>query len=376
MLSSGKSGISLDSSGLDNDNNESGIGTATPPKEISYWKSQNNDNESISSLDALRKMKFQKSGSVVSSDDPDLLEVLSLCDEPHGGDEDITINGGDDSHHDIDDQQRQQNRPPRATTTADKLKHKVQHLQQQIMRATRQRHRQHQRTRHYDSDNIDSNEALEAVDDGGVDVSDVTYEYDEGHDDFEVGPYCECECNDGDASSASGSGGGGNRNVSTSANEMAGINSVVLRRKLSAVTTPIMMPYGGGAGGGGRAQKCRSHSLDTSSLPAVCYQYSPLQHQHPQQHHPLTRKLHQHLHGRGRERGQLSLALRQEPFQSLLSPTLFAELPSPSSASLHSGHESLDIQELTTKSNSAPLLLKQEKTRRDDFAGQKLVSWK
>ena len=32
-LSSGKSGNSLDSSGLDNDNTESGIGTATPPKD-------------------------------------------------------------------------------------------------------------------------------------------------------------------------------------------------------------------------------------------------------------------------------------------------------------------------------------------------------
>ncbi|XP_049303081.1 uncharacterized protein LOC105233785 isoform X1 [Bactrocera dorsalis] len=368
VLSSGKSGISLDSSGLDNDNNESGIGTATPPKEICYWKTQQNDNESISSLDALRKMKFQKSGSVVSSDDPDLLEVLSLCDEPHG-DEDITINGGDESHDDIDDQQH---KTPTATTAADKLKHKVQHLQQ----LQHHRHRQHQRTRQDDNENIESNNTLEtaqAIDDGGMGLSDVTYEYDEGHDDFEIGPYCNCECNDGDASSASGSGGGGSRNGSTSANETASGNSVVLRRKLSAGTTPIMMPYGGRGGGGGRAQKCRSHSLDTSSLPAVYYQYSPLQHQHPQQHHPLTRKIHQHLHGRGRERGQLSLALRQEPFQSLLSPTLFAELPSPSSASLHSGHESLGIQELTTKSNSAPLLLKKEKTRRDDFSGQKLT---
>lgn len=38
VLSSGKSGNSLDSSGLEN-NNESGIGTATPPKEpVSYFK--------------------------------------------------------------------------------------------------------------------------------------------------------------------------------------------------------------------------------------------------------------------------------------------------------------------------------------------------
>ncbi|XP_036323799.1 uncharacterized protein LOC118737427 isoform X3 [Rhagoletis pomonella] len=394
-LSSGKSGISLDSSGLDNDNNESGIGTATPPKDNSYWKNPHNDNESVSSLDALRKMKFQKSSSVASSDDPDLLEVLSLCDEPHGGgDEDIGINGGDESHDDIDEQRQLQRPPTVATTAADKLKHKVQlqnqqQLQQHLLRAARQRHRQNQRARQDDSDNVDSNDALEtaeAADDGVVDVADLADEYDEGHDEFEVGPYYECECNDGDASSASGSGGGGgggggggSRSGSTSANDtLGGSNSVVLRRKFNAIvaTAPIMMPYGsaiGGGGGGGRAQKCRSHSLDTTSLPAVYYQYSPLQHQHPQQHHPLTRKLHQHLHGRGRERGQLSLALRQEPFQSLLSPTHFAELPSPSSASLHSGHESLGIQELTTKSNSAPLLLKQEKTRRDDFAGQKLT---
>jgi len=33
MLSSGKSGNSLNSSELENDNIESGIGTATPPKE-------------------------------------------------------------------------------------------------------------------------------------------------------------------------------------------------------------------------------------------------------------------------------------------------------------------------------------------------------
>ncbi|XP_067619349.1 uncharacterized protein cv-c isoform X2 [Eurosta solidaginis] len=386
VLSSGKSGISLDSSGLDNDNNESGIGTATPPKDT-YWKNQHNDNESVSSLDALRKMKFQKSSSVASSDDPDLLEVLSLCDESRGADEDIGINGGDESHDDIGDhQQHQAQRPTIAATAAEKLKHKAQlqqqqEVQQQLTRAARLRHRQHQRTRQDDNDNIDSNGALEAVaatDDGVVDMHDLADEYDEGHDEFEVAPYYDCECNDGDASSASGSGGGG-RNGAIVANDTVGSNSVVLRRKLSApITTPaFMMPYSGRVCGGGRAQKCRSHSLDTSSLPVVYYQYSPLQtqlqHQHPQQHHPLTRKLQQHLHGRGRERGQLSLALRQEPFQSLLSPTHFAELPSPSSASLHSGHESLGIQELTTKSNSAPLLLKQEKTRRDDFAGQKLT---
>lgn len=49
------------------------------------------------------------------------------------------------------------------------------------------------------------------------------------------------------------------------------------------------------------------------------------------------------------------------------------ELPSPSSASLHSGHGHLTMQELTTKSNSAPILLKNER-KKDDFIGQPIVS--
>lgn len=50
-----------------------------------------------------------------------------------------------------------------------------------------------------------------------------------------------------------------------------------------------------------------------------------------------------------------------------------SELPSPSSASLHSGRGNIQIKELSTKSNSAPILQKKERTK-DDFVGQILVS--
>lgn len=61
------------------------------------------------------------------------------------------------------------------------------------------------------------------------------------------------------------------------------------------------------------------------------------------------------------------LHLHNEPYQNAL------ELPSPSSASLHSGHGQINMQELTTKSNSAPILLKKER-KRDDFVGHPIVS--
>jgi len=284
VLSSGKSGISLDSSGLDNDNNESGIGTATPPKDMShYWKSHHlqhhhhhhhrkctgsaQDNESVSSLEALRKMKFQKSGSVASSDDPDVLEVLSQCGS-----------GGE------------------------------------------------------------ANESQDDMLDEEKDKMSKSQDYDEIWD---------CDCTDGDASSASGGGG-------------VTATPVILRRKYTA-PPPILVP---------RTQ--RSHSLD--------HYHSPQPLVHPRKVLPI------HHHAlKSKERGQLSLVLRQEPFQSLLSPSAtaanqlhhFVELPSPSSASLHSGlGDSGGIQELCTKSNSAPMLLKErEMSRRfDNFEAQHLVS--
>ncbi|XP_060645221.1 uncharacterized protein LOC132783926 isoform X1 [Drosophila nasuta] len=304
VLSSGKSGISLDSSGLDNDNNESGIGTATPPKDMSYWKSHHlqhhhlhhhhhhhhrtggssaPDNESVSSLEALRKMKFQKSGSVASSDDPDLLEVLSLCGS--GGE------AANESQDDMLDDQGGKQLPDKAAAG----------------------------------------------------------EYDECQDEFELPQhYYDCDCTDGDASSASG--GGGTASITT---------PVVLRRKYSAAP-PIMVPL--------------------PSVPRRNLRSLSLDHHQPHQQFLLQPRklLARHNH---KERAQLSLTLRQEPFQSLLSPNAtnvtqlhhFVELPSPSSASLHS--DTGGIQELTTKSNSAPLLLKErEHSRRcDDFAAQHLT---
>lgn len=66
------------------------------------------------------------------------------------------------------------------------------------------------------------------------------------------------------------------------------------------------------------------------------------------------------------------LTIDQEPFQS--HSTNMVELPSPSSASLHSGNGNILMQELSAKSNSAPLLLKKEK-RKDDFVEEKMVSY-
>lgn len=65
-------------------------------------------------------------------------------------------------------------------------------------------------------------------------------------------------------------------------------------------------------------------------------------------------------------RRPFGLQLTHEPFHNIM------ELPSPSSASLHSGHGNTLMQELTTKSNSAPILLKKER-KRDDFVVQPIV---
>lgn len=65
-------------------------------------------------------------------------------------------------------------------------------------------------------------------------------------------------------------------------------------------------------------------------------------------------------------RRPFALHLNQEPFHNIL------ELPSPSSASLHSGHGNPTMQELTTKSISAPILLKNER-KQDDFIGRPIV---
>lgn len=66
-------------------------------------------------------------------------------------------------------------------------------------------------------------------------------------------------------------------------------------------------------------------------------------------------------------RRPFALHLHHEPYQNV------GELPSPSSASLHSGHVHLTMQELTTKSISAPILLKKDR-KRDDFVVHPIVS--
>lgn len=71
-----------------------------------------------------------------------------------------------------------------------------------------------------------------------------------------------------------------------------------------------------------------------------------------------------------------SIFARNKPFALHLSNDAYhnvMELPSPSTASLHSGHGRFTMQELTTKSSSAPILLKNER-KKDDFIGQPIVS--
>lgn len=67
---------------------------------------------------------------------------------------------------------------------------------------------------------------------------------------------------------------------------------------------------------------------------------------------------------------------RNKPFALHLTNDAYhnaMELPSPSTASLHSGLGRFVMQQLTTKSSSAPILLKNER-KRDDFIGQPIVS--
>lgn len=67
---------------------------------------------------------------------------------------------------------------------------------------------------------------------------------------------------------------------------------------------------------------------------------------------------------------------RAKPFALQLTGDAYhnaMELPSPSTASLHSGHGRFGMQELSTKSSSAPILLKNER-KRDEFVGQPIVS--
>lgn len=70
-----------------------------------------------------------------------------------------------------------------------------------------------------------------------------------------------------------------------------------------------------------------------------------------------------------------SIFPRNKPFALHLNNDAYhnaMELPSPSTASLHSGHGRFTMQELSMKSSSAPILLKNER-KKDDFIGQPIV---
>ncbi|XP_055612731.1 stAR-related lipid transfer protein 13 [Uranotaenia lowii] len=84
----------------------------------------------------------------------------------------------------------------------------------------------------------------------------------------------------------------------------------------------------------------------TNSLPSTSRNYN------------LHSKFRIHQNVIDAKRKQFFLPLEQEPFQSI--KTNITELPSPSSTSLHSGYNHLILEDLGAKSNSAPLLIKNE----------------
>ncbi|XP_058449174.1 stAR-related lipid transfer protein 13 [Malaya genurostris] len=84
----------------------------------------------------------------------------------------------------------------------------------------------------------------------------------------------------------------------------------------------------------------------TNSLPSTSRNFS------------LHNKFRTHQNVIDAKRRQFFLPLEQEPFQPVKSN--ITELPSPSSTSLHSGYSHLILEDLGTKSSSAPLLMKNE----------------
>ncbi|XP_053674131.1 uncharacterized protein LOC128724430 [Anopheles nili] len=93
----------------------------------------------------------------------------------------------------------------------------------------------------------------------------------------------------------------------------------------------------------------RSMKTSTNSLPSEAVGHRNL---------ALHLKFKSHQSAIDAKRKQFFLTLDQEPFQPLKSN--MADLPSPSSTSLHSGHNHLIAEELGSKSSSAPVLLKDE----------------
>lgn len=98
----------------------------------------------------------------------------------------------------------------------------------------------------------------------------------------------------------------------------------------------------------------------TNSLPSTSRNFS------------LHYKFRNHQNVIDAKRRQFFLPLEQEPFQPVKSN--ITELPSPSSTSLHSGYSHLILEDLGTKSSSAPLLMKNEEPeigeRRVSFFGR------
>lgn len=300
VLSSGKSGNSLDSTDVDHDNVESGIGTATPPKDQDHlWR-----HRKPLILSGFAKQSWSRTDSVQTQtsptfgerhttpfysktpsqqDDPDLLEVLSLC-----GDLAENYDSGDiddDEEVSIDQMMAAKNKSLDCSFgTTDSSCSTKSLLDEDVVLRNNNNHINHTNNNNSSSNNL-SDSSLPSIFRQRIASSPVQY------------------------SSAS----------STTT------NSKYLRTKPRSNAT---------------GKHCDAD--------------------------PLVRR---EAFG-SFDRRPFGLHIGHEPYANI------GELPSPSSASLHSGgHEPVAMPEqLTTKSNSAPILLKKEKHRRDDFGGQTMVS--
>lgn len=274
VLSSGKSGNSLDSSGLDNDNNESGIGTATPPKDSDVWRGKKKCLDSISFQNYGTKHTWVRREDVTTQTSPtveseftksnvidDPLEVLSLCE------------GAEDEYDFLEEDWNGQ--------TQDKL--------------------------------LDSS-----------------------------------FCTDSSCSTKSGSLEHSDTDVILR-NHRNYSNYSPQNRFMDNSKNPsqfaLRLPE--------RYHNGRKNSKSESEGSV------------PLNHNAVYGSYERNFETPPEIRRPFCLQINNEPFQHM------NELPSPSSASLHSGN--VGLKELCTKSNSAPILLKKEK-RRDDFAAQVMVS--
>uniref|UniRef100_A0A182MQ55 Uncharacterized protein n=1 Tax=Anopheles culicifacies TaxID=139723 RepID=A0A182MQ55_9DIPT len=125
------------------------------------------------------------------------------------------------------------------------------------------------------------------------------------------------------------------------------------QQKKSSVLTTGTQAAGNPTGNGGHYYHSIDRGLKTStnSLPSVAASGG-------HRNMALHLKFKSHQSTIDARRKQFFLTLDQEPFQPLKSN--MADLPSPSSTSLHSGHNHLIAEELGSKSSSAPVLLKDE----------------